>query len=320
METNRIKGYIKEYSTLIALIVIIIVASFAFENFCSLNNFSNLFKQASMIGVMAIGGSFVILTGGIDLSVGSQCGFASVIAGYIGAATGNAALMVIGAIITCAAWGALNGFCITKLRVQPFIVTLAMMSGISGVGLLITEGGNSVSIVLESFRAIGIESVVFIPIPAIIMICAFILAALAAKYTVFGRNCYAIGGNEDAAVMKGIPVDKTKFFTYVLSGACAGLAGVILAARTYSGNILLGEGYEMDVIASVVLGGTLLSGGRGKVLNSMWGALIITIIGNIINLNKDIPYQWEGCVTGGVLLIILIIQSRMTKSEKQLCC
>ncbi|MEA5002761.1 MAG: ABC transporter permease, partial [Christensenella sp.] len=148
----------------------------------------------------------------------------------------------------------------------------------------------------------------------IILVAAFIIAAIVAKYTVFGRDCYAIGGNEEAAVMKGIPVNKVKFFTYLLSGACAGLAGVIVAARTYSGNILLGDGYEMDVIAAVVLGGTLLSGGRGKVLNSMWGALIITIIGNIINLNQ-ISYLWEGCITGGVLLVILVLQSRMTSKQ-----
>ena len=315
MKMDKVKSFVKENSTFIALVAIVIFSSIFFENFASVRNFGNLVKQTSMVAIMAIGGSFVILTGGIDLSVGSQCGFASIIAGMIGAATDNAFLMIIGAVLSGVMWGVINGFCITKLRVQPFIVTLALMSGITGIGLLITEGGNSIGISNSAYRQIASGSILGIPVPAIIMVALFVLAAFVAKNTTFGRNCYAIGGNEDASIMKGIPVEKTKFLTYVLSGACAGLAGAILAARTFSGNILLGEGYQMDVIASVVLGGTLLSGGRGKVMNSMWGALIITIIGNIINLNKDIPYQWEGCVTGGVLLLILIAQSRMTKSS-----
>ena len=166
------------------------------------------------------------------------------------------------------------------------------------------------------FNKIGTGSVGILPISAIIMIAAFVVAVIASKNTGFGRYCYAIGGNEDASVMKGIPVDRVKFLTYILSGVCSGLAGVIMAARTHSGNILLGEGYEMNALAAAVLGGILLCGGRGKVINSMWGAIIIMIIGNIINLNKNIPYQWEGAVTGGILLLILIAQSIITKASK----
>lgn len=313
----KIKRFVKEYATLIALIVVVIVASIAFENFCSAKNFGNLVKQASMIGVMAVGASFVIISGGIDLSVGAQCGFASVIAGLTGEATGNMWLMILSGIVACAIWGAVNGFCVTKLRVQPFIVTLAVMSGINGVGLLITDGGNSIGIGLESFKTIGFGSLGPISVPALILIFMFVIGAWIAKYTSFGRNCYAIGGNEDASIKKGIPVDRTKFLTYVFSGICAGMAGIMLAARTFSGNILLGEGFEMKVIASVVLGGILLNGGQGKVINSLWGALIMTIIGNIINLN-NVPYQWEGFVSGGVLLLILIAQARMTKASEKM--
>ncbi len=222
--------------------------------------------------------------------------------------------MLLAPLAACAGVGALTGFCVTRLKIQPFIVTLAMMSGIKGLGLLITGGGESLAVSSDAFKQIATGKVGELPVPAIIMIAAFIIAIIIAKYTTFGRNCYAIGGNEEAAVMKGIPVNKTKFFTYLISGLCTGLAGAIVAARTYSGNILLGDGYEMDVIASVVLGGTLLSGGRGNVLNSMWGALIITIIGNIINLNQ-ISYLWGGCITGGLLLVILVSQSRMTTRQ-----
>lgn len=314
MQENKLKRFIGGNATLVAVIIIMIVASIAFENFFSVNNIANLFKQASMIGIMAIGGTFVILTGGIDLSVGSLFGFSSVIVGMVAAQCEVPFVMAIAAVGACAGIGALTGFCVTRLKIQPFIVTLAMMSGVKGLGLLLTQGGKSLSVSVASFKVIATGTVGPIPIPAIIMVAAFVVAAIVAKYTVFGRDCYAIGGNEEAAVMKGIPVNKVKFFTYLLSGACAGLAGAIVAARTYSGNILLGDGYEMDVIASVVLGGTLLSGGRGKVLNSMWGAMIITIIGNIINLNQ-ISYLWEGCITGGVLLIILVLQSRMTRKQ-----
>lgn len=314
---EKVKTIFKDYATLIALIVIIIIASVALDNFFTINNFNNLFKRASIIGIMAVGEAFVILTGSIDLSVGYQCGFASVIAAMVGVATGgNLVLMIIVPILVSVLWGVLNGFCVTVLRVQPFIVTLATMSGINGVGLLITDGGNSIGIDNPIFNKIGSGSIGILPFSAIIMLAVVIFAAFASKYYRFGRYCYAIGGNEDSSIMKGIPVDKVKFLTYVLSGACAGLAGVIMAARTHSGNILLGEGYEMDALAAAVLGGILLCGGRGKVINSMWGAIIIMIIGNIINLNKNIPYQWEGVVTGGILLMILVGQSIITKASK----
>lgn len=315
MGANRIKIFIKNYATFVALLLIIVIASVCFDNFMSVNNFNNLLKRASIIGIMAVGQSFVILSGGIDLSVGYQCGFASVIAAMIGETTGNALLMIAGAVCACILWGVINGFCVSRLHIQPFIVTLATMSGVNGIGLVITQGGNSIGITQATFNAIGMNSLGILPVAAIIMIAVFLVAALGSKYTRFGRYCYAIGGNEEAAVMKGIPVDKVKFFSYVLSGACAGLAGVVMAARTHSGNILLGDGYEMNVIASVVLGGILLCGGCGKVINSMWGAIIIMIIANIINLSSSISYQWEGCVTGGILLLILVAQSRMTKAS-----
>jgi len=313
---ERIKGFSKDYAAFIAMLIIIAAASLLFDNFFSVNNFNNLFKRASIIGIMAIGEAFVILTGSIDLSVGYQCGFASIIAAMIGAATGNMALMIVVPVIVGAFWGMLNGFCVTKLRVQPFIVTLAAMSCINGVGLLITDGGNSIGIEHDLFNRMETESIGILPVSAVIMLAVVLTAAMASKYLRFGRYCYAIGGNEDSAIMKGIPVDRIKFLTYVLSGMCSALAGVVMAARTHSGNILLGEGYEMNALAAAVLGGILLSGGRGKVINSMWGAIIIMIIGNIINLNKNIPYQWEGCVTGGILLLILIAQSVITRVSK----
>ena len=320
------KHIITQNATLVATIAMIVVAGIAFDSFFTVTNLSNIFKQASMIGIMAIGSSFVILTGGIDLSTGSLFGFAAVMCGVVDTFCPNPFVMGLIAIASCAGFGALNGFCVTKLRIPPFIVTLAMMSGVKGLGLIITEGGNTLSISAEGFTDIAtgtigsIENAMgkeigVVPVPAIIMVVGFIIAMLVAKYTVFGRNCYAVGGNEDAAVMKGISINKTKFMTYLISGICCGIAGVIVAARTRGGQITVGDGYEMDVIASVVLGGTLLSGGQGKVLNSMWGALIITMIGNIINLNPEISYLWEGTITGILLLVILVAQSRMQANK-----
>ncbi|MDR2162433.1 MAG: ABC transporter permease [Clostridiales Family XIII bacterium] len=314
MKNKRIRTFISANATLIAVVAILIIASITVNDFFSINNFVNLFKQTSMVGIIAIGGTFVIITAGIDLSVGALFGFASVMVGIISMYFENDFLMIIMPIIVCAGFGAFTGFCVTKLRIEPFIVTLAMMSAIRGIGLLITNGGESLMVSSDSFKIIATGSIGIIPIPAIIMIAAFIVATIVSKYTIFGRNCYAIGGNNDAAIAAGIPVNTVKFFTYVISGACTGLAGVIVAARTFSGNILLGDGYEMDVIAAIVLGGTLLQGGRGNMLNSMWGALIITIIGNIINL-KQVSYLWEGCITGGLLLAILVVQSRMNKKQ-----
>ena len=314
---EKVKNFLKDYATLVALIAIIIVASIMFEQFFTINNFNNLLKRSSIIAIMAIGEAFVILTGSIDLSVGYQCGFASIIAAMIGTSSyGSTIWMILIPIIVSMMWGALNGFCVTKLKVQPFIVTLATMSGINGVGLLITDGGNSIGIENALFNKIGTASWGMVSLSAVIMLLIVAFAAFASKKFRFGRYCYAIGGNEDSAIMKGIPVDKIKFTTYVISGACAGLSGVIMASRTHSGNILLGEGYEMDALAAAVLGGILLCGGHGKVINSMWGAIIIMIISNIINLNKNIPYQWEGVVTGGILLMILVGQSIIIKASK----
>lgn len=321
------KHVITQNATLVAAIAIIIAAGIAFDNFFTVVNLSNIFRQASMIGIMAIGSSFVILTGGIDLSAGSLFGFAAVMCGIVDAFCPNPFVMGLIAILTCAGFGALNGFCVTKLRIPPFIVTLAMMSGVQGLGLIITEGGNTLPITAEGFTDIAtgtIGSVIndkglevgVVPVPAIIMIVGFVIAVIVSKYTTFGRNCYAVGGNEDAAIMKGISVNRTKFLAYLMSGICCGIAGIIVAARTRGGQITVGDGYEMDVIASVVLGGTLLSGGQGKVLNSMWGALIITMIGNIINLNSDvISYLWEGTITGILLLVILVAQSKMQSNK-----
>ncbi len=312
----KIKKVISNNATLFALIIVLIIASLTVDSFCTVINFMNLLKQSCTTGIMAIGMSFVIISGGIDLSVGSIYAFSGVVCGlFMNHVADSPVLGTIAAVAVCTLIGAINGFCIVKLKIAAFITTLCMMNGIYGLGMALTDGGKSIPIEGNFFNWLSWGQIGIFPVAGILLILSYVLAGVAGKYREFGRDCYAIGGNSTAALMKGVPVDRVKILSYTVLGFCAGIAGIIVSTRTGTGQISVGAGQEMDVIAACVIGGIALSGGEGRPVNALWGVFIINIIGNIINRMANISFLLQGCITGAIMIVILLVQSQIAGSR-----
>jgi ribose transport system permease protein len=269
-----------------------------------------LLRQVSINALIAFGMTFVILTGGIDLSVGSTLALSSVLmAGMIVSGIDPIVAIFISAILG-AVMGAINGLLITKGKVAPFIATLATMTIFRGLTLVYTNGnpitglGNN-----YAFQLFGRGYLLGIPVPAITMIIAFSILWFILHKTSFGRMTYAIGGNEKASLVSGIKVDRIKWMIYSLAGIMAALAGSILTSRLNSAEPTAGTSYEMDAIAAVVLGGTSLSGGKGRIFGTLVGALIIGTLNNGLNL-LGVSSFYQQVVKGIVILIAVLIDRK----------
>jgi ribose transport system permease protein len=262
--------------------------------------------------------TFVILTGGIDLSVGALLA----VAGVISASLAERGLFValVAAVGCTTLLGLVNGVVIAKARIQPFIVTLAMMIAARGLALAYT-GEQSVRVGREAlgFTELGrgkIDLGVFsVPYPVLILVFAFLLGWVVLNYTRFGRHVFSIGDNEEAARLMGLNVGRVTLGVYALSGALAGLAGVILASRLGAGQPVAGVGWELDAIAAVVVGGTLLTGGQGGVGSTLIGVLLLGVIFNIFNLEGDISPWWQLVLRGLILLVVVIVQNRLSRRK-----
>jgi ribose/xylose/arabinose/galactoside ABC-type transport system permease subunit len=299
---------LRRNGALVALIAACTLGVSRYEAFLTTENISNVLRQNSMMGFVALGMTFVILTGGIDLSVGALLAVAGVVAAYL--ASHGVVIAVIGGVAAAAVLGTVNGLLITKARIQPFITTLAMLIGARGAALAAT---NEQSILVpagaDGFTLLGRGSVGFLPYPIILLVVAYILGILALRYTRFGRHVYAVGDSEEAARLMGLKVDRVVIATYALSGALAGVAGVVLAARLGSGQAVAGTGWELDAIAAVVVGGTLLSGGEGGAGATLVGVLLLAVIFNLFNLEGTISPWWQWVLRGGFLLGVVVVQS-----------
>lgn len=301
--------------TLCALIVLCVIASLSFPAFFTSLNLSNIVKQQSMIGLVAIGMTFVILSGGIDLSVGSIVAVSAVVAAML---SGQFILFpVVVPILVGLCIGIANGLLITKLRISPFIATLAMMLGARGLAFIIT-GGETVRspAVTEAFIQISRGYVWIFPYFGIIFLLFIVAASIVLNRTSFGRRIYAVGGNEEAARMMGLDVDKEKIIVYAISGGLSGAAGVLLTSRLGSGQPYVAGGWELSAIAAVVIGGTLLTGGVGKMSGTLWGVLIIGVISNMINMLGTLEYWYANFATGILLLTVILLQSRVSKQQQ----
>jgi ribose transport system permease protein len=280
-----------EMLTLIGFFVLCTFFSFASGEFLSTENISNIIRQVSINGILAVGMTFVILTGGIDLSVGSVMAFTGTI--MVGLMINNGmpaiAAVIIG-IILGALLGYINGLFISRARIPAIIVTLAMMEAARGLALLYT-GGYPLSGLPASYAFIG-RGYLFgvIPMPAVIMILVFIVAYIILNHLPIGRYIYAIGGNEEAVRLSGVKVKRIKSFVYLISGITAAISGLIMTSRLASGQPMAGEGYELDAIAAVVLGGTSIAGGRGHIFGTILGALLLGVLSNGLNLMGVSPY------------------------------
>ena len=291
---------------LIGLVVVSGLMGFASDNFFSVDNLLNVLRQVSIVGILAVGMSFVILTGGIDLSVGAVMALAGTIAaglmvnmglpGWVGLLAGVGLGIVLGIF---------NGILVAWGRMPAIIVTLATMGMARGFGLLYS-GGYPISGLPSWISWFGIGRIGIIPVPVILMFVIYALAWVLLQRTAFGRHVYAIGGNEMAAKLSGVKTQYVKLAVYGISGLTASLAAIILTGRLMSGQPNAGVGFELDAIAAVVLGGTAIAGGRGLILGTLIGAILLGILNNGLNLMGINPYM-QDVIKGAIILLAIYI-------------
>jgi len=298
----------------IALAMLILFGLLRYDNFGGAYNFSSFLNYNAMFILISLGMCFVILTGGIDLSVGSVAAFTSVVAAYMSPYGIQVALPC--GVATGVLIGILNGFFIVGMRIPPFIATLATMLGAKG-GALIISGADTIAVDWGSnFTRLGMESVFGLFPWAILIVAAVAIAFwVLLEHSSLGRVVLAVGGSEDASRLMGLDVDRTKFFVYALSGGCAGLAGVFLASGFGAGQPLEGVGWELSAIASVVVGGTLLTGGIGSIPATIAGALLLGLVFNILNFENgrgtiSMSAYWQMVIRGGFLFAVILLQTR----------
>ena len=312
---------IGRYGVLLALVALILFGWVRYENFLGAFNVLSVLRYNSMFALVALGMCFVIITGGIDLSVGSTAALGSVVAALLspyGVLPG-----LLGGLAAGLAVGACNALIITRLNILPFITTLATMLAASGCALLLA-GNQSVSVSYESgFTELGQGDFLGFPVPAWIALVAYLVGSLVLNLTSFGRTVLAIGGNEDAARLMGLPASRVKALVYLASGGLAGLAGVILAAQFGAGQPIEGVGWELFAIAAVVVGGTLLTGGVGSVGSTLAGVLLLGLIFNILNFENGLGWislsaYWQSVIRGAFLLLVVAIQARLSMRNEEM--
>lgn len=304
---------LEKYGIILGFILICVILSFLSPVFLSLRNILNVLRQVSITGIIGVGMTFVILTAGIDLSVGSLLALAGVLAAGMQVNYGAGPFfMVVVPLIIITALGLLVGLIITKFNVPPFVATLGMMSAARGLALIYTDG-YPISGLSRSFRVLGGGMVGPVPVPVIIYLLVVIVGAVVLTQTKFGRYVYAIGGNEEAVRLSGIPTNRYKVIIYGISAFTAGLSGIILASRLSSGQPTAGVSYELDVIAAVVIGGTSLMGGKGGVFGTFIGALLIGVLNNGFNLLNISPFYQQ--LVKGIIIVAAVIMEQMRSRE-----
>ena len=295
-------AFVKRGGIYIVLLALIIFFSFASEYFLVSKNLLNVARQVSTLGIAAVGFAFVLLLGGIDLSVGSNITLVNIVGAWLIVHAGlNPVLAIILAVIMATAIGFANGWIIANIQMPPLIVTLAMMIIIEGLAYLICKGLPIYGFP-SSFAVIGQGYVGPIPIPVIIMVVVMAIGSFILNKTYFGRYFYAVGGNEEAANLSGINVKKVKYLVYSLSGFFAGVAGIVVLSRTNSGQVLAGKGLEFDILTACVLGGVSVTGGFGKISNVVAGVLILGVLGNGLVL-LNVSQFTQMIIKGSVLML-----------------
>lgn len=313
VERKKKFAVLKQYQGILIVLAVMIAAGaiLSFDTFFTWSNFSNVLRQASIIGIMAVGMTFVIISGGIDLSVGSNMILSSVFAAKFFLAYGDVAMMLI-ALAIGTAFGFVNGLMITKFKLPPFILTLGMMSVGAGLTLIYTDA--KIVTGYDAFtKTIGAGYIAdFLPIPVVIFIAVGIIGLILEKNTLFGRYSYAIGGNEEAAKLSAININKYKILFYTFCGFLCGVAAIVMFSRMGSASAEIGKGSEMDVIAAVVIGGTAMSGGVGSVGGSMIGAIILQLATNILNM-LGVPSYAQQAFKGAIIIAAIIIYQQQAK-------
>ncbi len=311
VRANRI-AWAAQQRVAIALIALIVFGALRYDNFLGSFNILSVLRYNSMFALISLGQAFVIMNAGIDLSVGATAACASVVAALLspyGLLPGLIGGVGAGLIV-----GLVNAFMVTRMKILPFIATLSGMLMASGTGLLLAQN-QSVSVSYDTdFVWLGQGDLLGFPVPAWIAVLAYVYGSTTLNFTAFGRHVLAIGGNEEAARLMGLPVDRVKFWAYVQSGVCAGLAGLILAAQFGAGQPAEGVGWELFSIAAVVVGGTLLTGGMGSVATTLMGVLLLGLIFNVLNFENGLGWislsaYWQSVVRGVFLMVVVMAGS-----------
>jgi len=311
-----VKELFSRYGILLILILLFIVFSIASPAFLQPTNLLNISRQIATLGIASVGMTFVILTAGIDLSVGSNIALVSIVSAMSMAnwGWGTVPAVILG-IAVAALVGVFNGICVTRFRIPPLITTLAMMTSIRGL-VYIISGGLPIFGFPESFNFIGRGVVLGVPFPVYVMVIVFVVGWVVMNKTRYGKYLYAIGGNSEAARLSGINVRKNVFLTYVYSGMLAGIGGIVLLSRANSGQPTAATAFEMDVITAVVIGGISISGGEGRYTGVIFGVLIIGILRNgLVLMNVDAFYQQ---FISGLVLLLAVGIDQYTKYRSNL--
>lgn len=315
-QTNGKKLFSKEWlieqKSLIALLFLIVVVSFLNPNFFTVDNILNILRQTSVNAIIAVGMTLVILTAGIDLSVGSVLALCGAFAASLIAMEVPVLIAVPTALLAGAALGAISGVIIAKGKVQAFIATLVTMTLLRGVTMVYTDGrpiSTGFTDTADAFAWFGTGYALGIPVPVWLMVMVFAAAWYLLNHTRFGRYVYALGGNESATRLSGINVDRVKIGVYAICGLLAALAGIIVTSRLSSAQPTAGMGYELDAIAAVVLGGTSLMGGKGRIMGTLIGALIIGFLNNALNL-LDVSSYYQMIAKAVVILLAVLVDNK----------
>jgi galactofuranose transport system permease protein len=325
----RIADYAPTYGAFAALVLLLVLNFLFTNNFADFDNFRNILVQVAPTMLVAVGMTFVISTGGIDLSVGSTMAIASAVAavsleyafgtmffqGLLGLELSpvilqiaDAAAAVVGGLAAAAIVGVLNGFLIAKFNIQPIIITLGLLIAGRGIAQIISRGGQLIPFTNSSFGYLGKGYIAGIPVLVILLILIVLLAIFVLRATIFGRYVIAVGGNQEAARLSGVRVNWTKIAVYVLSALLAGLAGLIYTAKLGASDASkVGDGIELDAIAATVVGGTALTGGRATIIGTVIGALIMQIITTSFNMN-GIKFSYSLVIKAAIILLAVYIQ------------
>jgi galactofuranose transport system permease protein len=304
----------KNLPILIALAVLLVLGVTRYEHFADAYNINSFWRYNSMFLLISIGMAFVIITGGIDLSVGAVAALASVVSALASPHGGLAA--VLAGSFAGLAVGVLNGLIITHMRILPFIVTLATSLGAHGLALLLGHN-DAVGVASESsFSVFGQGDVFGLPVPGLVAAAAAVAAWIALRSSRFGRHALAIGGSEEASRLMGLNVDRTLVAVYAVSGLLAGIAGAILAAQFGAGQPNEGVGWELFAISAVVLGGTRLTGGEGSIAMTIAGVALLGLVFNLLNFENGLGYislsaYWQSVIRGAFLLLVIVLQARV---------
>lgn len=310
--TGGFQGVVRKGGILLALIILVIASALINDRFLTVPNLLNILRQVAIVGILAIGQTFVILTAGIDLSVGSILGMTVVLyAGFIESfPLWVAILLGLGAGMLV---GLVNGTIVAFTRVPAFIVTLGMLSFARGIAY-IYSGGTPIMISNETYFYIGNGYILGVPIPAVILLVTLVIAALVLRYTPFGRSVYGIGSNATAAHLSGVPVAGYRIMVFVISGFLAALSGLVYSSQLSVGTPIAGVAYELDSIAAVVVGGTALFGGKGSVIGTFIGILIVGVLANILNLSGVDPFVQQ-LFKGALIVVAVYIMTRSSEDN-----